>query len=97
MKQKQTTKSKAKQEETQELEAKKLESGVEDSEKLLDEIDELLEVELEEKKKEPSLADLMREGAALADGQAFGSFVTEDNKVCALGAAYLAARQRGMV
>jgi hypothetical protein len=76
----------------------------EDTDKLLDEIDAILDQDAVQQLKEQvkddksrvvTLADLMREGATVSN-QAIGTWVTEDNKTCALSAAMLAARARGL-
>lgn len=72
---------------------------------VLDEIDRVLDQDavarLREAKKEqvnsnPTLSDLMREGASVSN-QAIGSWASaEQNTTCALSAAVLAARARGV-
>ena len=76
--------------------------AVEATDKLLDEIDELLDQQaiktlreqVKDEDKALALWDLMREGSTVSE-QAIGAW-TDDNKTCALSAAMLAARARGL-
>jgi hypothetical protein len=43
-----------------------------------------------------TLADAMREGSSVT-GQKTGHWYSKDNKACALSAAYLAAKARGII
>ncbi len=78
---------------------------VESTTKLMDEIDRILAIESvataaeklksDEPKKEYSLADAMRDGATCTD-QAISAWTTSVGETCALSAAMLAIRAKGL-
>lgn len=86
------------------VESESAKEAVEKSTKLLDDIDALLDQDAvlvlkqalkDDKGKPLTLADLMREGASVTD-QAIGAWTRPSGETCALSAAMLAARARGL-
>ncbi len=85
--------------------SKTTEAVKESTDKLLDDIDRLLDqdaikslqerLEGEQTDKPLTLSDLMREGSSVT-GQAIGQWTKQTGETCALSAAMLAARARGL-
>ena len=44
-----------------------------------------------------TLADLLREAEAMGIKQTTGTYIAGENEACALGAAYLVAKKRGLI